>query len=181
MSPKKIDHYQIKSELGRGGMAVVYLAHDPRLGRDVALKVLPRDLLHEETFRARFEREARTIGSLDHPAIVPVYGFGEQDGQPYLVMRLMSGGSLAQRLKQGTLPLVEAARIIGRLAPALDEVHGRGIVHRDLKPANILFDQRNEPAIADFGIAKLAESSTILTRCSDIASQISTNHWPMSI
>ena len=85
MTARTIGRYEIKSELGRGGMATVYLAHDPRFKRDVALKVLPREFLHDPTFRARFEREAQTIASLEHPAIVPVYDFGEQDGQLYLV------------------------------------------------------------------------------------------------
>ncbi|MFN2195071.1 MAG: protein kinase domain-containing protein, partial [Anaerolineales bacterium] len=104
---------------------------------------------------ARFDTEAKTLAALEHPAIVPVYDFGEQDGQPYLVMRYMPGGSLEDRLKSGTLPLVEAARIIARLAPALDEAHARGLVHRDLKPANILFDQRGNPYITDFGVVKI--------------------------
>jgi serine/threonine-protein kinase len=163
MTPRTVGYYEIKAELGRGGMAVVYLAHDPRLGRDVALKLLPHQFLHDTTFRARFAREARVIASLDHPAIVPMYDFGEEVGQPYLVMRLMPGGSLTERLADGPLPTDEATRIISRLAPALDELHARGIIHRDLKPANILFDQRDEPAIADFGIAKLLEEHTPIT------------------
>ncbi len=88
-------------------------------------------------FRARFEREAKTIALLEHPAIVPVYDFGEEEGQPYIVMRYMSGGSLADRLEHGPLSISEAAAIISRLAPALDAAHARGIIHRDLKPGNI--------------------------------------------
>src|SRR5512137_266590 len=163
MIPEKIGIYQIKSELGRGGMATVYLAYDPRFEREVALKVLPREMLHDPQFRTRFEREAKTIALLEHPAIVPVYDFGEEDGQPYFVMRYMTGGSLADRIKKGPIPLTEAARIFSKIAPALDEAHAKGIIHRDIKPGNILFDQYNEPYIADFGIAKLSESSVSVT------------------
>lgn len=155
--------YEIKQKLGQGGMATVYLAHDPRFGRDVALKVLPPQFLHEEQFRSRFEREARTIAMLEHPAIVPVYDFGEHEGQPYLVMRYMNGGSLENRLQRGPLPKPEALQIIKRIASALDEAHKKGIVHRDLKPANILFDQYNESYLSDFGIVKLNEATANLT------------------
>jgi serine/threonine-protein kinase len=157
--PDKIGRYEIKTELGRGGMATVYRAFDPYVRREVALKVLPREFLHDPTFRARFEREAQAIGSLDHPGIVPVYDFGEADGQPYLVMRLMSGGSLADRIKSGPMPVRDIARILGQVGSALDEAHAQGVIHRDLKPGNILFDQRSEPAIADFGIAKLTQTA----------------------
>ncbi|MEZ0397322.1 MAG: WD40 repeat domain-containing serine/threonine protein kinase [Anaerolineales bacterium] len=163
MNPEKIGRYEIQAELGRGGMATVYRAYDPRFEREVAVKVLPREMLHDPQFRVRFEREAKTIALLEHPAIVPVYDFGEEDGQPYFVMRFMPGGSLADRLKQGPLSIQEAARIFERLAPALDEAHARNIIHRDLKPGNILFDQYNEPYLSDFGIAKLSETQTSLT------------------
>jgi len=141
-------------------MATVFRAYDPRFKREVALKLLPHALLHDPTFRVRFEREAQLIAALEHPAIVPVYDFGEADGQPYLVMRLMNGGTLADRLAQGPLPMSEAARIFNRLAPALDAAHKQGIIHRDLKPGNILFDQWNEPYLADFGIAKLTDGDS---------------------
>ncbi len=158
MNPEKIGRYEIKSELGRGGMATVYRAYDPRFEREVALKVLPREFMHDGSFRIRFEREAKTIASLEHPAIVPVYDVGEDDGQPYFVMRLMPGGSLSDVISKGPIALKEAARIMNRLGPALDEAHAKGIIHRDLKPGNILFDRSNEPYISDFGIAKIAQS-----------------------
>jgi serine/threonine protein kinase len=163
MSMRTIGRYQIKAELGRGGMSTVYHAYDPQFKRDVAIKVLPPELLHNTEFRTRFEREATTIAALEHPAIVPVYDFGEQDGQPYLVMRFMQGKSLKERISQGPIPLAEASRILDRIAPALDYAHQRGIIHRDLKPDNILFDQQNEPYLSDFGIAKLSESGATLT------------------
>jgi serine/threonine-protein kinase len=154
----KFGRYEIKSEIGRGGMATVFHAYDPRFERDVAIKVLPREFLHDPQFRARFDREAKMIALLEHPAIVPVYDFGEENGQPFIVMRYMSGGSLSDKLKQGAFTLSEAAQIIDRLAPALDAAHSRGIVHRDLKPGNILFDQYGNAFLSDFGIARLAQS-----------------------
>ncbi len=163
MIPEKIGRYVIESELGRGGMATVYKAYDPRFERTVAIKVLPREFLHEPEFRARFNREAKIIAALEHPAIVPVYDFGEEDGQPYLVMRYMPGGSLADRLREGPIPIEEAARILQRLGSALDRAHSQGIIHRDLKPSNILFDQYGDAYLADFGIVHVASSSQALT------------------
>ncbi|MFZ0545721.1 MAG: protein kinase [Candidatus Promineifilaceae bacterium] len=161
---QRIGRYEIKRELGRGGMAAVYEAYDPRFKRDVAIKMLPQAFSHDPQFRARFEREAQTIAMLEHPAIVPVYDYGEENGRLYLVMRLMTGGSLADRLRRGPLSPQEASEIMNHLAPALDAAHARGMIHRDLKPANILFDQWNKPYLSDFGIVKLAsESGTSLT------------------
>ncbi len=159
MAARTIGRYVVREEIGQGGMATVYRAFDPQFQRDVAIKVLPLHFLHDPRFRARFEREARIVAGLQHPAIVPVYDFGEDTSQPYLVMALMSGGSLEDRLRQGPMPLAETERILGRLAPALDAAHQKGIIHRDLKPANILFDQWNEPYITDFGIVKLTGGS----------------------
>ncbi len=159
MQPEKIGIYEVKSELGRGGMATVYLAYDPRFEREVAVKVLPRELLHSDPqFRLRFEREAKIIAQLEHSAIVPVYDVGEADGQPYFVMRYMNGGSLSERIKSGIMTVEEATRILNIIAPGLDEAHSKGIIHRDIKPSNILFDKRNNPYISDFGIAKLSQA-----------------------
>ncbi|HEC23390.1 MAG TPA: hypothetical protein ENI95_10800 [Chloroflexi bacterium] len=163
MSPRTIDRYEIIAEIGRGGMATVYRARDPRFGREVAIKVLPRELLHERTFRARFEREAQVIATLEHPAIVPVYDYGEEEGQPYLVMRYMSGGSLADRIRRGPFSISDAAHVFSQLAPALDRAHSLGIIHRDLKPGNILFDRDGNAYLADFGIAKLIGGTATLT------------------
>ena len=163
MIPERIGRYEIRQELGRGGMASVYLAHDPSFGRDVAVKVLPSQFLHDPTFRARFQREARTIAALEHPAIVPVYDFGQEGEQPYLVMRAMPGGSLLDRMRAGPIPLADIENITSRISAALDHAHGQGIIHRDLKPGNILFDQHGNAFLTDFGIAKLAESSATYT------------------
>jgi serine/threonine-protein kinase len=163
MTPEKISRYKIEEELGRGGMATVYRAYDPHFERMVAVKVLPRAFLHEPEFRARFTREAKTIASLEHPAIVPVYDYGEDQDQPFLVMRYMRGGSLTDRLTKTPLSVEEAANILKRIGSALDQAHSRGIIHRDLKPANILFDDYGEAYLADFGIVHVSSSSAALT------------------
>jgi serine/threonine-protein kinase len=144
-------------------MATVYQAYDPNFERDVAIKVLPQAFLHDPQFRARFEREAKTVAALEHSSIVPVYDFGEEEEQPYIVMRMMSGGDLAGKLKQGKLSLKEAVAIVRRVGEALGAAHQKGIVHRDIKPGNILFDQYNNAYLSDFGIARLSHGSHTLT------------------
>ena len=163
MDFQKIGRYEIKSTLGRGGMATVFRAYDPRFERDVAVKVLPQALLHDPQFRVRFEREAKTIALLEHHAIVPVYDFGEESGQPYIVMRMMTGGTLSDRLEKEHLSHEQVAGIISRLAQALDAAHNQGIIHRDLKPGNILFDKYGNAYLSDFGIVRLTDSSANLT------------------
>ncbi len=160
MAMHKFGRYEIKTEIARGGMATVFHAYDPRFERDVAIKVLPREFLHDPQFRTRFDREAKTIASLEHPAIVPVYDFGEEEGQPFIVMRYMSGGDLSDRIAKGPVPVTEATQILTRLAPALDAAHAKGIIHRDLKPGNILFDQYGNAFLSDFGIARLSAAGT---------------------
>lgn len=164
MSQKTIGRYEIVEELGRGGMATVYRAYDPTLEREVALKLLPNYFAHDPEFSARFEREAKTVASLEHSAIVSMYDYGEDGEWPYFVMRLMQGGSLKERIAAGRLEPSEAIRIVDRIAGALDKAHGKGIVHRDLKPGNIMFDEDGEAYLADFGIVKLAEESESYTR-----------------
>ncbi len=161
--PQRIDRYTIKARLGRGGMATVYHAYDDRFERDVAIKVLPREFLHDETFLARFSREAKTIAALEHSAIVPVYDFGEEEGQPYLVMRYMSGGSLSHKIEQGPMALGQVSAIMQRVGAALDRAHEQNIIHRDIKPGNILFDRYDEAYLSDFGIVKIAEATAQLT------------------
>ena len=163
MTPEKIGRYQVEGEIGRGGMATVFKAYDPRFERHVAIKVLPREFMHDPEFRARFNREAKTIATLEHPAIVPVYDYGEDDGQPYLVMRYMLGGSLSDRLENGPLSIEESAEILQRLGSALDRAHSQGIIHRDLKPGNVLFDQYGDAFLADFGIVQVSGSNSNLT------------------
>ena len=145
-------------------MATVYRAYDPSFDREVAVKVLPREMVHNLVFRARFKRELKLIASLEHPAIVPVYDVGEEeDGRQYFVMRYMGGASLSDWIKKGALSLQDTAIIIERLASALDYAHSKGIVHRDIKPDNVLFDETNHPYLTDFGIAKLTETATSAT------------------
>lgn len=142
-------------------MAIVYLARDPLFGRQVALKVLPSQFKLDPQYLVRFQREAKVIAALEHPYIVPVYDYGEEGDQPFLVMRHMAGGTLAGRMQAGPLALGQVAAIVQRLAEALDEAHTQGVVHRDLKPTNVLFDLRDQPYLSDFGIAKiLADSAT---------------------
>ncbi len=164
MSEKKIGRYTIKSELGRGGMATVYLAYDPVLEREVALKLLPTYFAHDPEFSARFEREAKTVAALEHGSIISMYDYGEDGEWPYFVMRLMKGGSLKERIANGPMSLEEAARIVERVAGALDKAHSKNIVHRDLKPGNIMFDEDGAAYLGDFGIVKLAEGSESHTR-----------------
>jgi len=144
-------------------MATVYRALDPSSNREVAIKVLPPEMLRNLVTRARFKRELKLVASLEHPAIVPVYDVGEDDDQPFFVMRYMSGGSLATMIKKGRLSLSDAAVIIERLASALDHAHSKGIIHRDIKPDNVLFDAGNNPYLSDFGVAKFTETSVSAT------------------
>lgn len=160
---RMIGHYEIKDEIGRGGMATVYRAYDPRVKREVAIKLLPREFDHDPTFRARFEREAQTIAGLEHSAIVPVHDFGKDAGQSYLVMRYMPGGSLSDRISKGPLDASDIAAIMRRIGAALDSAHSQGIIHRDVKPGNILFDRHGDAYLSDFGIVKLADPTAQLS------------------
>ena len=160
MPPATFGRYEVQEEVGHGGMGAVFRAYAPKFRRHVAIKVLSRQLLSDAGFRARFDREARTVAALEHSAIVPVYDYGEENGEPYLVFRYMEGGNLAERIKRsmqagGPLPLDEVAGIVDRVAKALDHAHARGIVHRDIKPANIMFDGDGDAWLTDFGIARL--------------------------
>ncbi|MGH2620009.1 MAG: protein kinase domain-containing protein [Anaerolineales bacterium] len=168
MPPKKIGRYEVIHELGTGGMASVFHAHDPRFRREVAIKLLPKEFLHSRQLKARFQRESQTIASLEHHAIVPVYDTGTQDNQPFLVMRYMGGGSLAARLDRGPLSALDAANLLFRIGSALDFAHSQGVIHRDLKPANVLFDRFGESFLSDFGIAMLEEASLSITRTGSV-------------
>ncbi|NDJ36420.1 MAG: serine/threonine protein kinase, partial [Chloroflexi bacterium] len=161
--PETIGRYVINDEIGRGGMATVYNATDPQFGRNVAVKVLPREFTHNPHFKERFEREAQAIAQLEHSAIVPVYDYGEDDGRAFLVMRLMQGGTLADRINAGALDPEDIADILDQVAAALDVAHKRGIIHRDVKPGNVLFDEHGDAFISDFGLVKIGETASSLT------------------
>src|SRR5215472_4807182 len=130
----KLGPYEIVSALGAGGMGEVYRARDTRLGRDVAIKVLPQHLSDNPELKQRFEREAKTISSLNHPHICHLYDIGSQDGTDFIIMELLEGESLADRLQKGALPLKQALEYGIEIAEALEKAHKHGIVHRDLKP-----------------------------------------------
>jgi eukaryotic-like serine/threonine-protein kinase len=151
----KLGPYEIQTPLGAGGMGEVYRARDTRLGRDVAIKVLPAHLTSNPDLRQRLDREAKAISSLNHPHICTLYDVGSQDGVDFLVMEHLEGETLADRLQRGAIPLAEALKTAIEIADALAKAHARGIVHRDLKPANIMLT-KNGPKLMDFGLAKPA-------------------------
>jgi serine/threonine protein kinase len=159
----KIGRYEIIEELGNGEMASVYLARDPFIKREVAIKVLAYELTQDSLFLNFFYQEAEAIASLEHPTIVPIYDFGLHGIQPYIVMRYMPNGSLERRLKRRGLNRQELCDLMGRVAEGLDEAHTLGIVHRDVKPSNILFNQSYDAFLTDFGLAKFTTRKTGMT------------------
>ncbi len=163
LTGKIFGSYKLIEQLGRGGMASVYRGYQESIDRSVAVKVLPPEFLHDPNFTARFLTEARTLAKLTHPSILPLYDFGTANDVPYIVMPLMSNGTLSDRLGQGPLAPAEVVRILTPVAAALDYAHTQGVLHRDVKPSNVLFDQRDTPFLADFGIAKALESTSGLT------------------
>lgn len=159
-APKYMGRYELIKELDHGGMAIVYLARDPKSERKVAIKVIRDSKTNQREFKHRFQQEVKVIARLEHHAIVPVYDVGEHDGRPYLVMRYMPGRSLRHRLENhARLPLDEVCFIAKRLGDALEKAHGKGVIHRDIKPANVLFDDVGLPYLSDFGIARLMEQT----------------------
>jgi serine/threonine protein kinase len=147
--------YEIQSPLGAGGMREVYRARDTRLERTVAIKILPAHLSVDAVRKQRFEREAKTISSLNHPHICTLHDIGSQDGMDYLVMECVEGETLAKRLEKGPLPLEQVLKYGAQIADALDKAHRSGIVHRDLKPGNIMLTATGAKLL-DFGLAKPA-------------------------
>jgi serine/threonine protein kinase len=164
MTPQRIGRYKIIKEIARGGMAAVFLAEDPLIRRQVAVKVLSNKLLESDpNYYDRFQQEAETIAALEHSAVIPIYDFGHQGDLTYIVMRYMPGGTLEDRLQNGALPLETVGFVIERVGSALAEAHEKGILHRDIKPANILFNGRNEPFLSDFGTAKNLQAAKGIT------------------
>ena len=150
----RLGPYEITAPLGAGGMGEVYRAHDSRLNRDVAIKTLPAAFADDANRMARLQREAQVLASLSHPNIAPIFGLEEAGGVRALVMELVEGPTLAERIAAGPIPLEEALVLARQIADALEAAHEKGIVHRDLKPANIKLTADNKVKVLDFGLAK---------------------------
>ena len=150
----KLAHYEILEPIGKGGMGEVYRARDGKLGRDVAIKVLPDEFARDTERLARFKREAKVLASLNHPGIAAIYGLEESEGTHYLVLELVPGETLAERISRGPIPIDEAVPLFIQIAEGLEAAHERGIIHRDLKPANAKLTEEGRIKILDFGLAK---------------------------
>src|SRR5262245_45537821 len=156
----KLAHYEITTHIGSGGMGDVYQATDTKLGRSVAIKFLPEAFSHDTERVARFQREARMLASLNHPNIAAIHGVEEIDTRHFLVMELVPGETLADRINRGAIPIDEALPIAKQISEALEEAHEKGIIHRDLKPANIKITPEGKVKVLDFGLAKAYEGET---------------------
>jgi len=152
--------YEVGSLLGAGGMGEVYRAKDTKLGRDVALKILPASFTNDPERVARFRREAQVLASLNHPHIAQIHGLEEVDGAQFLVLEFVDGESLEKRIARGPIPVDEALSIAKQIAEALEAAHEKGIIHRDLKPANIALTKDGQVKVLDFGLAKAAEATS---------------------
>ncbi len=153
-SGTKLGAYEILAPIGAGGMGEVYRARDPKLERDVAIKILPSEVVTDAERLARFRREAQVLASLNHPNIAAIHGLEEQDGIPFLVLELVEGEDLAERLRRGPLSVDEVLEVALQVAAALEEAHEKGVVHRDLKPANVKLTPEGKVKVLDFGLAK---------------------------
>jgi eukaryotic-like serine/threonine-protein kinase len=156
---QRLGPYEIQSLLGAGGMGEVYRARDTRLGRDVAIKVLPPSLRHDPDRMARLEREARLLAALNHSNIGAIYGVTDVNGVPALILELIDGPTLADVIAPGGMPVTQALALARQIADALDAAHEQGIVHRDLKPANIKVRSDGTVKVLDFGLAKAVDGS----------------------
>src|SRR6202163_4838010 len=155
LAGKRLGPFQILSAIGAGGMGEVYRAHDTKLGRDVAIKVLPEAFAHDPQRLSRFQREAKMLASLNHPNIAAIYGLEEDAGRSYLVMELVPGKTLAEHVKRdGPVPIEEALAIFKQIAEAVEAAHEKSIIHRDLKPANVKVTPEGKVKVLDFGLAK---------------------------
>jgi serine/threonine protein kinase len=151
----RLGPYEVVSPLGAGGMGEVYRARDPRLARDVAVKVVRGEVMESNEARRRFEDEARAVAALSHPNILSVHDIGSENGQLYIVMELLEGETLRERLGRAPLPWRKAVEGAAAIADGLAAAHGKGIVHRDLKPANVFLTPDGQVKVLDFGLAKL--------------------------
>src|ERR1700680_3069745 len=153
-SGTKFGSYEVTAQIGAGGMGEVYQAHDTKLGRDVAIKVLPEAFAHDAERLSRFQREAKMLASLNHPNIATIHGLEQSGGTSYLVMELVSGETLAERVNAGALKIEEALKLGVQIAEALEAAHEKGVIHRDLKPANVKVTPEGRVKVLDFGLAK---------------------------
>ena len=160
----RIGPYEITSPLGEGGMGVVYRARDTKLGRDVAIKTLPDAFANDSARLQRFQREAQVLASLNHPNIAQIYGLEESEKTRCIVMELVEGETLQERLKRGPIPVDEALPIAKQIAEALEAAHEKGIIHRDLKPANIKLSSGGKVKVLDFGLAKAMDGASTTYR-----------------
>src|SRR5690349_12744775 len=171
-TPKRIGSYDILSEIGRGGMGVVYKAQDSRLKRTVALKVILAGGHAGEVELARFQIEAEAVARLKHHNFVQIYEVGSDAGLPFLALEYCGGGSLEDRIAESPLEPSEAAALVAPLASAMEHAHHAGVIHRDLKPGNILFDEKGEPRITDFGLARKVGEADSHTRTVSVMGSI---------
>ena len=160
--------YELLEEIGRGGQGVVYRAHQKSLNRTVALKVIGLGPWTTEAHLKRFRREAEAAASLEHPGIVPIYEVGERDGQCYFSMKFVEGGQLDEVVRHTPMSIRQAAELVAKVARTVQYAHEHGILHRDIKPGNILLDGKGEPLLTDFGLARLVETESTVTRTLEV-------------
>ena len=160
----RLGQYEIIEEIGKGGMATVYRAYQPTVGRFVAVKVIHRAIAADSVASERFQREARLVARLEHPHLLPIYDFDGEHDPPYIVMRLLEGGTLKDALENGPIPPADAAHMLRQVGSALDYAHRQGVIHRDIKPSNVMIDTEGNAFLTDFGIARSSEVGEGLTQ-----------------
>ena len=166
--------YEVIASIGAGGMGQVFRARDTKLDRDVAIKILPEAFAHDADRLVRFQREAKTLASLNHPNIAAIHGLEESGGVTALVMELVEGDDLSQRIARGAIPLDEALPIARQIAEALEAAHEQGIIHRDLKPANVKVREDGTVKVLDFGLAKAVEPVAAMSSSQSMSPTITT-------
>jgi len=170
-----ISHYKIVSKIGAGGMGEVYCAHDSRLDREVAIKLLPADFANDQERLRRFEQEAKATSALNHPNILSVYDIGEHEGSPFIVSELLEGGELRERLDEMPIPLRKVIEYAQQIVSGLSAAHEKGVVHRDLKPENVFITKDDRVKILDFGLAKLRGAKSDESNSDDATRKAITN------